>query len=313
MKNEIRDEIIEYKTVSSDSAVEKGFDKPSAIGLTVVIPAFNEKEGIVDVVENLKKTLALLQFDSEIIVVDDGSTDGTEGIIRQIEGIRVVTHQRNLGYGAALKTGLREASYDWMCITDADGTYPHERIPDLVAAMEENDMVIGARLGAVAKIPLIRRPAKWFLNQIANYLAKQKIPDLNSGFRIFDKKAAIKFLNILPNGFSFTTTITLSMLSNNYRVHFLPIKYNTRIGKSKIRPIHDTINFFQLIIRTILYFDPLRIFLPIGFVLISAASILFILRLIKGGGFAITIPMFVLAGIQVLAIGMLADLMDKRM
>lgn len=297
----------------TSSAIQSSANPAVSAGISVLVPAFNEKKGILAVLDALKNIVKELDGPSEIIVVDDGSTDGTAEILRDMAGIRVITHQRNLGYGAALKTGIRQAAHDWICITDADGTYPNERIPELAAAICDNDMVVGARLGKAAKIPLSRRPAKWVLNRIANYLAQQKIPDLNSGLRIFNKNVAERFNNILPNGFSFTTTITLAMLSNHYRVAFIPINYHVRAGKSKIRPIHDTINFLQLIVRTTLYFDPLRIFLPMGFGLLFIASILFVVRLMQGGGFGVTIPMLVLAGIQIVAIGMLADIIDRRM
>jgi len=288
-------------------------DTMKSEGLSIVIPAFNEEGGIGNVLDTLKDALDTLDIPKEIIVVDDGSTDGMSKVLSTFEGIVVIRHERNIGYGAAIKTGMRQARYEWICITDADGTYPNEKIPELVSAMAENDMVIGARVGRGARMPLIRKPTKWILTQIANYLAQQRIPDLNSGLRIFKKDIAESFLNILPNRFSFTTTITLAMLSNNYRVFFIPINYHPRTGKSKIRPVHDTMNFLQLIIRTILYFEPLRIFLPVGGALLLTSCILFILRLIKGGGFGVTIPMFLLAGIQILVIGMLADLIDRRM
>ena len=279
----------------------------------MVIPAYNEEQGIGKVLEDLKERLKELDIPREFIVVDDGSTDGTKEVLGTIESIRVIRHQRNMGYGAAIKTGMEEARYEWVGITDADGTYPNGKIPELLSAMGENDMVVGARVGKGVSIPWVRRPAKWILSQLANYLAQQKIPDLNSGLRIFKKQAAECFLKILPDRFSFTTTITLAMLSNNYKVLFVPIDYYPRTGKSKIRPLHDTMNFLQLIVRTILYFDPLRIFLPVGTGLLLTSTTLFILRQIRGGGFGVTIPMFLLAGIQVLAIGMLADLIDRRM
>ena len=282
-------------------------------GLSVVIPVYNEKEGIRKVLEELDDVLNTLDIPRELIVVDDGSTDGTADALLTMKNIRLKRHQRNIGYGAAIKTGMKEACYEWICIIDGDGTYPIEKIPELVSAMPENDMVIGARIAKDAKIPLVRRPAKWILTQFANYLVQQKIPDLNSGLRVFKKGVVECFMNILPNRFSFTTTITLAMLSNGYNVLFVPVDYHPRAGRSKIRPFHDTINFLQLIVRTILYFDPLRIFLPMGVALLLVSTTLFILRLIKGGGYAITIPMFLLAGIQVLAIGMLADLIDRRM
>ena len=286
---------------------------PNPEGLSMVVPAYNEREGIGKTLREIKGIVDNLDIRNEFIVVDDGSTDGTLEVLGSIEGIRVIRHERNIGYGAAIKRGMEEARYEWIGITDADGTYPNERIPELVSAMGENDMVVGARVMKGVRIPWVRKPAKWILTQLANYLTQQKIPDLNSGLRIFKKQVVEGFLNILPDRFSFTTTITLAMLCDNYKVLFVPIEYYHRTGKSKIRPLHDTMNFLQMIVRTILYFNPLRIFLPVGTGLLLTSTTLFVLRLFKGGGFAVTIPMFLLAGIQVLAIGMLADLIDRRM
>lgn len=282
-------------------------------GLTMIVPVFNEGEGIRKVLEGMKKVLEGLDIPKEIIVVDDGSSDKTPEELMDIESIKIIKNHVNMGYGAAIKKGISESQFEWIGITDGDGTYPHEVTPVLLSEMKQSDMVVGARLGKKARIPLIRRPAKWVLNLVANYLAQRKIPDLNSGFRIFKKSAAKRFMNILPDRFSFTTTITLAMLCNGYDVEYIPIEYHPRKGKSKIHPIQDTINFLQLIIRTILYFDPLRIFLPIGMCLILTSTVLFVLRLVNVGPFGVTIPMFLLAGIQILAIGMLADLIEKRM
>jgi glycosyltransferase involved in cell wall biosynthesis len=283
-------------------------------GLSLIIPAYNEEKGIQGVVEEIKANLSSLNCPLEIIVVDDGSTDRTGDVIREIDGIRSVRHEVNKGYGAALKTGIRSASYPFVGITDADGTYPSQSIPGLLSAMEENgtEMVVGARTGGNVRIPLLRKPAKWTLSKIANYLAREKIPDLNSGLRIFRKKAVTRFFNILPDQFSFTTTITLAMLMNGFRVKFIPIDYHQRVGKSKIRPIYDTLNFLQLIVRTILYFDPLRIFLPLSLIFIVGGLLLLGHRIIFGHGFGVTSVVMLVAGVQMMALGMLADLINKR-
>jgi glycosyltransferase involved in cell wall biosynthesis len=281
-------------------------------GLTMIIPVYNEEEGIQVVLEEMNAVLEKTDIRKEIIVVDDGSNDKTAEKLQNLSYIKILRNPMNMGYGAAIKKGIQAAKFEWIGITDGDGTYPNGMIPDLLAKMEDSDMVVGARLGKKANIPFMRRPAKWVLNQIANYLAQRKIPDLNSGLRIFKKNIATRFLNILSDRFSFTTTITLAMLCNRYEVNYVPIEYHPRKGKSKIHPIQDTISFLQLIVRTILYFDPLRIFLPVGLCLLLTSTVLFILRLLHVGPFGVTIPMFLLAGIQVLAIGMLADLIEKR-
>jgi hypothetical protein len=174
-------------------------------------------------------------------------------------------------------------------------------------------MVVGARTGKNVKIPLIRKPAKWFINKLANYLSGMKIPDLNSGLRIMKKSDIERFFHFLPSGFSFTTTITLALLVNNYPVKYFPITYAKREGKSKIRPIKDTLNFIQLIIRTILYFNPLKVFVPLSISLVILA-----LLLLAGSWFYlgkimdVTFGVIVMTSVMVLAIGLLADLIDKR-
>ena len=284
--------------------------------VSIVIPAFNEEDGIKRVLSELVKCLIDNGLEYEIIVVNDGSYDNTGSIASSISGIRVVTHDKNRGYGASLKTGIRYAKYENICITDADGTYPNERIPKLVAMFEKGnfDMVIGARIGKNVKIPLIRRPAKWSISKLANYLTDTKIPDLNSGLRVMKKDVVKKYLNILPDGFSFTSTITMAMLTNGYRVKYVPIDYFERKGKSKIRPIYDTLNFIQLIIRTSLYFNPLKVFVPLSLFLASFAFfVLFGSWAFAGKTMDVTFGVILMTSVMVLVIGMLADLVDKRL
>ncbi len=232
------------------------------VRVSVVVPAYNEAGAIARCMQHLRTTLDAADFSAEIVVVDDGSTDGTGDQLDEIEGIRVLRHDRNRGYGAALKTGIRAARGEIIVITDADGTYPIDRIPELVAAMEECDMVVGARTGQKVRIPLVRRPAKWFITALASYLSEADIPDLNSGLRAFRRHDVVRLFGILPDGFSFTTTITLAMMCSGMMVRFIPIDYHERTGRSKIRPLRDTWNFLVLIVRTIALFNPLKIFLP---------------------------------------------------
>lgn len=290
--------------------------KPSVINsesrVSVIIPVYNEQGGVKSVIDELQEVLSNLNINHEIIVVDDGSTDNSPEILKCIENIKYIRHHKNIGYGGSLKTGLRNAAGDIIVITDGDGTYPNAKIPELLSAMKENDMVVGARSINSNNIPLIRKPIKFILGKLANYLSETYIPDLNSGLRIFKKNIALKFYKLYPSGFSFTTTITLAMHCNGYNVKYIPIEYGKREGKSKIRPIHDTLNFIQLILRTVMYFNPLKIFLPIaltiflGF-LISVAYDIFILDNLTDK----SVILF-LASIQIAIIGLLADLIDKR-
>lgn len=284
---------------------------------TIIVPVFNEAGAIEGAIERLNSIPDVASGRAAVVLVDDGSTDGSsEAMARLIEGRRgfsSVRHRKNRGYGAALKSGIRAAKGNIIVITDADNTYPDHRIPALVEMMSDYDMVVGARTGANVRIPLIRKPAKWIIGKLANYLSGTRIPDLNSGLRVMRRDVIERFMNILPDGFSFTTTITLAMLTNGYGVHYEPIDYYHREGKSKIRPIKDTLNFVQLIIRTIMYFDPLKIFLPLSFMLLGASIATFVLSAVYLDKIMdTTTAILFIGGIQVLAIGMLADLVDKR-
>ena len=315
--------VIESPARAALSALTPGRDEPSAImsptaGVTIVIPAFNEEAGIAGVLTELVRELdtRLSGIPAEVLVVDDGSTDRTAEQAATVEDprVRVYRHDRNRGYGAAIKTGVRLACHPWILITDADGTYPNEFIAPLLAARAEHDMVVGARRGAVAKIPLIRRPAKWVLGRLAAYLTRVDIPDLNSGLRVMRKDLVEKYMNLLPDGFSLTTTITLAMISNGDRVQYLPINYLGRKGSSKIRPVADTLNFLMLIFRTIAYFEPLRIFIPAaalffaGSVLVAATGHLVTGRVLDG-----TIVMLFVTGVHLIGLGIVADMLSRRM
>lgn len=288
-----------------------GGDVSESRTVSVVVPAYNEEQGIGAFLDDLIGVLKGSTLQYEIIVVDDGSTDETTRVLEQYaEDVIPVRHPQNRGYGAALKSGIVRATYDTIVIIDADLTYPTQRIPELVGDIGEYDMVVGARTGQEVRIPALRRPAKWFLNVLASYLAEIKIPDLNSGLRAFKKTVAMAYFGILPNSFSFTTTITLSMLVDGFLVKYVPIDYRKRAGRSKIKP-SDAFNFLVLIIRTIMYFNPLRVFLPISLGLLAIALLrvcydIFILRNITDSS-----TLFVLSAVQIGLIGMVADLVVR--
>ena len=281
--------------------------------ISIVIPAYNESGTINEVCKELVAVMEENEFVYEIIIVDDCSTDDTIDNIYSHESIHAVRHETNRGYGAALKTGIQRATFEDILIIDADGSYPVSQIPNLLEHVEQNEMVVGARLGSNVKIPLIRKPAKWFLGKLANFLTKTTIPDINSGLRTFKKQTVQKFFNILPSGFSFTTTITLAYLNRDYPVKYVPIDYYKRGGKSKINPFKDFINFISLIIKTSVYFAPLRVFIPISMGLLSSAVILFLYSwLMIGKIMDVTIIVLTVSSLQVALFGLLADLVDKR-
>jgi len=285
---------------------------------TIIIPCYNEEDGIESTIDSLCRKLTPVK-EYELIAVDDGSNDGTADLLERItqcnQQISIQSHRTNCGYGAALKTGLHWASYDIVVIIDADGTYPQRKILDLLRIFEREqaDMVVGARITANAHIPFLRRPAKWVLRKLASFLTETAIPDLNSGMRVMRKSVVEQYLRLLPDGFSFTSTITLAMLTNKHVVLYEPIDYFERTGKSKIRPIYDTLNFIQLILRMVMYFNPLKVFVPLSLTLVGGAfcllvgSWLFLDRIMD-----VSFGIMLMTAIVVLAIGMLADFIDKR-
>ncbi len=241
---------------------------PAEKGLTIVIPAFNEEGGIASTIGAVRRALESSGWDYEIVVVDDGSTDGTARLAEE-HGAKMVRLGTNHGYGAALKCGIERAQYNWVAIIDADGTYPASELPRMLERAPSNDMVVGARVGSEVHDPVSRRPAKWFLRKLAGALAGQKIPDLNSGMRVIRKSRVTEFAGILPSGFSFTTTITLAMISCGYSVAYVPIDYHHRIGRSKINPFH-VFKFAFLIVRTIIRYRPMRVVGPVACLVVIA-------------------------------------------
>jgi glycosyltransferase involved in cell wall biosynthesis len=255
---------------------------------------------------------------AEIIVVDDGSTDGSSGLLeeleqaREIDGLRVVRHFANAGYGASIKTGVRRARAELIVIIDADGSYPCDRIPDLVDAAADADMVVGARTEGSAGQPFLRRFAKGILSAHCSWLVGEKIPDMNSGLRVFRKSVMAQFFKILPDGFSLTTTLTVAMMRNRYAVLFQPIPFTDRVGRSKIRPLRDTLGFIQLIVRTGMYFAPLRVLLPLVGVLSLAFAISLGYDIVVLDNLTDKTIILLLFAMNTALFGLLADMIDKR-
>ncbi len=277
-------------------------------GVSVVIPAFNEAGAIEESVRSVLSVMQNSGIDFELIVVDDGSTDRT-GELSEAAGAQVLMLPENRGYGAALKAGIARAKHEIIVITDADGTYSAESIPVLLAELGEYDMVVGARIGENVAIPLVRRPAKWFLRRLASYLAGRAIPDLNSGLRVMRKSLVKRFEHLLPSGFSFTTTITLASLCSGALVRYSPIDYHERIGESKIRPVHAA-EFLLLILRTIVYFNPLKVFLPAGGIFFLGGLVKFIYD-VYIGNFSETALLGFLGAAILWAVGLLSDQISR--
>jgi glycosyltransferase involved in cell wall biosynthesis len=285
-------------------------------GVTLIIPCYNEEKMIAETVGRATKALQSAERAFEIIVVDDGSKDDSTQSLQTLvatPGLRLMRNNENRGYGYSLKRAIAESRLELIAIVDADGTYPIDQLPKLIEAMKNADMAVGARTGASVHIPLARRPAKWILRKLAEYLAGRTIPDLNSGMRVMKRSLVRRFVRLLPDGFSFTTTITLALLTHGYEVRYIPIDYAPRVGKSSIRPLRDTANFLSLIVRTILYFRPLKIFVPASAGMFGLAIGAAVISKLSFGQVAdVTAVTLASASLQLLAIGMLADLIDKR-
>lgn len=272
--------------------------------VSVVIPAFNEGPHVAQQVRAVAEVMHRSGWEHEIVVVDDGSDDGT-GEAALAEGVRVLRNRRNRGYGASLQRGIHAARHDWILIIDADGTYPAAAIPELLALADRQEMVVGARVTKTRQIPLVRRPAKWFLTWLASYLAEHKLPDLNSGLRLIRRDLIERYGYLLPSGFSFTTTITLAATCNDHEVAYVPVDYHARAGDSKIRPGH-AYDFLLLILRIIVFFNPLRVFVPLGVFLagIGFGKLLYDLTLQNISESAV---LGLLGALVVWAVGLLAD------
>jgi len=279
--------------------------------VSVIIPCFNEERGIASVIQEIRSVLTAAGLRHEILVVDDGSTDASAGEALAA-GARVVRHRSNRGYGASLKTGIVAATHSINVIIDADGTYPACNIPELVKLLDRADMAVGARTGANVNIPLVRRPAKWLLNRLANYISSSKIPDLNSGLRAFRREVASQYFGILPNQFSFTTTITLAMHCDKYAVAYLPINYLPRTGKSKIVP-WDAASFLVLILRTAMLFRPLRIFLPVVLLCLIYGVTKMLVDFTHQPNISASALLAFVSALQILLIGMVGDAIATRL
>jgi len=280
--------------------------------ISVVVPAFNEAGAIGDTVARIRTTLGAT--DHEVVVVDDGCTDQTAQEAAAA-GARVITHPHNLGYGAALKTGIRAAAFDTIVITDADGTYPINEIPRLLAEFRRGfNMTVGARTGDHYHESLLKSPLRYLLKWLVEFTTGRRIPDVNSGLRVFSRQEILPYLDHLCNTFSFTTSVTLAYMMTAKFVGYVPIAYNQRIGQTKVRLFRDSLRTLQYIVQAILYYNPLKMFLLISAALLVLAVFLMIVAL----QWKIMTAFFLGVGcllmvIVVFSLGLLAELLSQIM
>jgi glycosyltransferase involved in cell wall biosynthesis len=233
-------------------------DKP----ISIIIPALNEEGEIGETIRKIMEVFDSTERKFEVVVVDDGSTDDT-GKRAEEAGATVIRHPANAGYGSALLSGIAEAKYELIGIIDGDGSYKAEDFHKLLEFSDDFDMVIGARTGVHYRGSFLKKPAREAFHWLAQYITGEKIPDVNSGMRIFKKKALENISHILCRGFSFSTTLTLNLLWGGCFVKFVPISYHKRVGRSHVRYLRDTLRTGQIMVGTLIYFNPIKIMLPL--------------------------------------------------
>lgn len=225
--------------------------------VSILIPAYNETGAIGNVIKEMDSVMKTSGWTYEIIVVDDASRDTTAREAKEA-GAKVVSHPQNIGYGGALRSGIENASYDWIATIDADCSYPPKELLKLLPFTDRHDMVVGARQGKNYWGTIVKHPARLVFLALAQFVVGRRIPDVNSGLRIFRRSIVMEMLPRLCRGFSFSTTLTLSFLSSFRFVHFEPIDYVLRIGLSKVRYFRDTLRTLQLMLETIVYYNPMK-------------------------------------------------------
>jgi glycosyltransferase involved in cell wall biosynthesis len=273
---------------------------------------YNERGHLLAEIDRIRHALEGSSYSYEIIVVDDGSTDGSGDRLRALDGIRLISFPRNRGSGSARKAGSFAARGRVVVWTDADMTYPNDRIPELVKELEGHDQVVGARTSEQGTAKALRVPAKWAIRMLAQYLAGVKIPDLNSGLRAFRRSVAVQYLHLLPAGFSCVTTITMAFLANGYSVRYVPIEYRPRAGESKFHWWKDTRRYLLQVVRLVLSYNPLKVFLPLGLTLLAVGMAKLGFDLVdKDWRVGSNTSLLLFAAFQVIAIGLLADLVVR--
>jgi glycosyltransferase involved in cell wall biosynthesis len=284
--------------------VSIGSARSDALGgqLSIVIPALNEERGLGTMLPELMTVARERGF--EVIVVDDGSDDRTHAVASEL-GATVIRHARRRGYGAALKTGIRAAGSAYVAIMDGDGQHTLKALAAVLAQATDADMVVGARPG-LADTALWRRPGKWVIVRLASYLARQKLPDLNSGLRVMRRDILERYLHLCPDGFSFTTTLTLAYIDRGRSVRYVPIAVERPLSRSTVS-IATGLDALLLVLRLGTLFAPLRLFVSVSLALAAAGVLWAIPYALQGRGVSIGAALLVLAGIQILFAGLLAD------
>ncbi len=293
--------------------------EPDELDVTIVLPCYNEAAHVVQELDKITQAMDGSSYSYELLVIDDKSTDATLAVLTEAlpryPHMRLMPFQRNGGSGTARRIGSREGRGAIIAWTDADLTYQNDRIPDLVRFLDQNqeyDQVVGARTSEQGTYKFLRVPAKWVIRKTAERLAGSKIPDLNSGLRAFRKEVALPYLRLLPPGFSCVTTITLAFLMNQHAVGFMQTEYYKRAGKSKFGFVSDAYRYILQVLRMIMYFNPLKVLMPVALWLLGIGIVKIIIDIIRYF-FRITTSsvLLLITGLIIGAVALLADLIVR--
>lgn len=306
--------VAERPDPTEDRYLDPAQPSTGEVDVTVVLPAYNEAGHILAEVERITDALKESKYSFEIIVIDDGSSDGTGDLVEGLPFVRLIRFPSNRGSGTARRIGSREARGRWVAWTDADLTYPNHRIPHLVEVLESGaaDQVVGARTSEMGTMKVLRVPAKWAIRRLAEFLTSTEIPDLNSGLRVFEREKALPYLGLLPPGFSCVTTITLAFLANGLVVEYVPIEYHERAGKSHFHPIKDAYRYVLQVLRMVTFFEPLRVFAPVALTLLAVGvGKVFVDMILHPFRIATNTVLFIISGLLLFSVGLLADLVVR--
>ncbi|HEX6871595.1 MAG TPA: glycosyltransferase family 2 protein [Micromonosporaceae bacterium] len=309
--------MVGYSLVSATAETERR--RHERLDVTVVLPCYNEQDHVIDEIERITAAMDASGLRYELLAIDDASTDRTLEVLQQARlrfpHLRLLAFHRNGGSGTARRIGTQQARGEIVVWTDADLTYPNERIPELVELLVKDstiDQVVGARTSEQGTHKLLRVPAKWFIRKVAERLAGVRIPDLNSGLRAFRREVALPYLRLLPPGFSCVTTITMAFLHNQHEIQYVPIEYSRRAGSSKFHFVKDAYRYILQVLRMVMYFNPLKVLMP-------PALFLLALGVVKVGYDLVVHPvrfsnntiMLLMTGMILGAVALLADLIVR--
>ena len=287
--------------------------------VTIVLPCFNEQDHVIEEVERICAAMDASGLSYELLAIDDASTDATlpllEEALPRFPHMRLMPFRRNGGSGTARRIGTMDARGEIVVWTDADMTYPNERIPELVSMLVDDptyDQVVGARTSEEGSHKLLRVPAKWIIRKIAERLSNSAIPDLNSGLRAFRRSVSLPYLRLLPPGFSCVTTITLAFLSNQHDIKYVPIDYAKRSGTSKFHFVKDAYRYILQVLRMVMYFNPLKVLMPLALWLVGIGLAKAVYDLFAHfGRFAVNTVLIFITGMLIGALALLADLIVR--